>query len=167
MKYKSYAGIGTRKEIPSDVELLIYNVAIKLAQRGFILRSGGADGCDTIFENGADKVTGKKEIYTPDDANFKSDLIAKTYHPHWKNIKNSFVKKLISRNSYQILGGDLKTPCDFVICYTHDGVVRGEDTTIHSGGTGQAVRIASAHNIPVYNLGYDKHFSKWQKWVFG
>ena len=49
----------------------------------------------------------------------------------------------MARNTYQVLGLDLMSPVDFVICWTP----LGRD----DGGTGQAIRIANAHNIPVYN----------------
>lgn len=49
------------------------------------------------------------------------------------------------RNTYQVLGPDLKTHSEFVLCWTPSG--RGE------GGTGQAIRIARAYHIPVYDLG--------------
>lgn len=54
--------------------------------------------------------------------------------------------KLQARNSYQILGLDLNTPSNFVICWTKNG--KG------SGGTGQAIRIARAYNIPIFDAGY-------------
>lgn len=165
-KYKSYAGIGTRYNIPRDVELLIYNIGIYLARRGIVLRSGGAIGTDSIFEDGCDKANGKKEIYTIEDANFKSDLLVKNYHPMWNKIKNTYVKKLLSRNMYQIFGKDLKTPCNFVVCYTADGVFRAEDTTYDTGGTGTGIRAASMNNIPVYNLGFEKHYLKWHHVIF-
>lgn len=41
----------------------------------------------------------------------------------------------------------------WLFCYTKDGVERGDNTTINTGGTGQAIRIASSLNIPVVNLG--------------
>ena len=164
--YKSYAGIGTRKEIPRDVELLIYNIGIYLAKRGFVLRSGGAEGCDTYFENSCDKAGGKKEIYTINDANFKSDLIVKNYHPVWDKIQNTYARKLLSRNMFQIFGKDLKTPCNFVVCYTHDGVFRAKDTSIKTGGTGTAIRAANLNNIPIYNLKNEIHYSKWYRVIF-
>ena len=47
----------------------------------------------------------------------------------------------MARNSYQVLGKNLDTPCNFIICYHQN-----------SGGTMQAVRIAKHYQIPVYNL---------------
>lgn len=66
------------------------------------------------------------------------------YHPNWYALKPA-AKKLIARDAYQILGMDLNSPVDFVICYTAGGKV--------DGGTGQAIRIAMDHNIPVVNAG--------------
>ena len=43
-----------------------------------------------------------------------------------------------------MLGPKLDAPSDFVLCWTEDGEA--------SGGTGQAMRIAAAHGVPVYNL---------------
>jgi hypothetical protein len=71
------------------------------------------------------------------------DLVIK-YHP-----KPNFLKvgglNLMARNSLQILGKDLKTPTDIVICYTNMGTGKG--------GTGQALRIAQDNNIPIIDLG--------------
>jgi copper oxidase (laccase) domain-containing protein len=69
--------------------------------------------------------------------------IAARFHPAWDKLKPS-VKKLHGRNVYQVLGIDLATPSKFVVCWTKDGKA--------SGGTGQAMRIALAHCIPIFNL---------------
>jgi hypothetical protein len=52
---------------------------------------------------------------------------------------------MMARNCYQMLGLDLKTPVEFVICWTPQG--KG------AGGTGQALRIARDLKIPIYDLG--------------
>ena len=125
-----------------------------MAKRGYILRSGGADGSDTAFEIGCDRVNGKKEIYLPwknfngnkSNLIFDDDIeainIAKKYHPAYNGLSQG-AKRLISRDSYQVLGKDLKTPSKYIICYT-DG----------TGGTSQALRIAEdiQINIPIFNL---------------
>ena len=125
-----------------------------MAKRGYILRSGGADGSDTAFEIGCDRVNGKKEIYLPwknfncnkSNLIFDDDIeainIAKKYHPAYNGLSQG-AKRLIARDSYQVLGKDLKTPSKYIICYT-DG----------TGGTSQALRIAEdiQINIPIFNL---------------
>ena len=150
---KIYSGIGSR-EIPYDVEELMVMIGKFLALKGFTLRSGGADGSDISFETGCDLVNGNKEIYIPwmGFNKSKSNLyniteealeLTSNYHPYWKNLKLS-VRHIMARNAYQVLGFDLKTPTDFIVCWTKDGK--------DSGGTGQAIRIAKNYNIPIYNI---------------
>jgi hypothetical protein len=159
MKY--YAGIGSRKT-PENIMEFMKNIAAFLAKNDFILRSGGANGADSSFEFGSDQVNGKKEIFLPwkNFNNNNSNLfnvcensikIAEQFHPKFKYLKSP-AKKLISRNTYQILGHNLNSPSLFVICYTENGEI--------SGGTGQAIRIANHYNIPVFNLGNIKNINQ-------
>lgn len=46
MKY--YTGIGSR-QTPKDILKLMEDIAFKLAQKGYILRSGAAGGADTAW----------------------------------------------------------------------------------------------------------------------
>lgn len=152
-----YAGIGSRKT-PHEVLDFFEKVALFLGMRNFTLRSGGANGADKHFEDGCDKVNGEKEIYLP-WGNFegsKSNLIVKDdrsfdiaqqFHPYWNNLSQG-ARKLQARNTHQVLGFDLNTFSNFVICWTENG--KGQ------GGTGQAIRIANHYNIPVFDAGnYD------------
>jgi hypothetical protein len=165
MKY--YAGIGSR-ETPRDVCLYMTAIAKRLASLGYTCNSGGAIGADSAFESGArinrqiflpwDGFNGKNILNMNKFHNtwnylvppFNEDLVRK-YHPKPSTLSESGWK-LMSRNSYQVLGKDLNTPVDFVICWTKDGKA--------SGGTGQAIRIAQDRRIPIFNLknGY-KDFS--------
>ena len=120
-----------------------------------VLRSGGAEGADTAFEFGATLGQGRKEIYLPWknfngringellEPSLESYDLAKTFHPRFSYLSQGS-KKLIARDGHQVMGKDLMTPCDMVICWTKDGKA--------TGGTGQAIRIADAYDIPVYNL---------------
>lgn len=151
-----YAGIGARKT-PSDVCTKMRNAAKAMANLGFTLRSGGAEGADIAFEEGHDlgDVSGDhKEIFLPykgfrknDSPNFtvtrEARLVAKEFHPYWANL-GCLGRDFMGRNAYQILGLDLKTPCHFVLCWTPDGKA--------SGGTGQAIRHANSLEIPVLNF---------------
>lgn len=69
------------------------------------------------------------------------ELAIKYYHSKSMTPKTL---KYMTRNVMQILDSSLCNPVNFVVCYTKDGKV--------SGGTGQALRIAKDHNIPIYNL---------------
>ena len=151
---KSYAGIGSR-ETPSDILLLFEKAAMYLTSKNYILRSGGAKGADQAFESGCDKANGKKEIYLPWRgfegsksalivSNPKAFEIAEKFHPYWHNLKQG-AQKLQARNSHQVLGFDLNSPAQFILCWTKKG--KGQ------GGTGQALRIAEHYNIPVFDAG--------------
>lgn len=157
MKY--YAGIGSRTT-PQEVKLEIHAIALYLANQGWTLRSGGADGADLAFEYGAGD--GEKEIFLPWKGFNKNPSplyqipekafeISAPYHPDWKYLKEP-VRKLMARNAQQVLGKNLDTPVEFVICWAPDGCTRGENRTKATGGTGQAIAIASSRNIPVFNL---------------
>ena len=69
----------------------------------------------------------------------------------WDHLKHG-TKRLLSRNTHQVLGLDLKTKSDFVICWTPDGIEHWQHRTRNSGGTGQTVALASMLDIPVFNL---------------
>lgn len=163
-----YAGIGSRNT-PKEVLDVFESIGKYLALQGFVLRSGGADGADRAFERGCKKRHGDCEIYLPWAGfnNSRSNLIvrnekafeiAKHYHPYWDNLKDG-AKKLQARNSHQVLGADLKTPSEFIICYTKDG--KGE------GGTGQALRIAKDFGIPIFDAGAYETLSEFKKilWI--
>ncbi len=157
-RQRFYAGIGSR-ETPPDVLLLMTLTAKMLSAEGFTLRSGGAEGADTAFAQGAthaeifkvhlvNRVAPGQDLLSPIDENLwlKAREIAAALHPGWKGL-GAYAKDLHTRNSFQILGSDLATPSEFVVCWTPDGKA--------SGGTGQAIRLAVARSIPVYNL-HDK-----------
>lgn len=151
---KYYTGIGSRNT-PKEVLDLFEKVASFLANKGYILRSGGAKGADKSFEIGCDKINGEKEIYLPwyrfENSNSllivsdkKAFEIAEQFHPYWHNLSQG-ARKLQARNSHQVLGLDLNTPSKFILCWTKNG--KGQ------GGTGQAIRIAKQYNIPIFDAG--------------
>jgi hypothetical protein len=129
-------------------------IAGSLAQRGFILRSGGAEGADSAFEAGVPNHE-QKEIYLP-WRGFNRSIssrytpsvaalaMAETFHPAWGRCSPA-ARKLHARNCHQVLGANLDSPSLFLLCWTASGEPQG--------GTGQAMRIAIAHNIPIFNLG--------------
>lgn len=155
MKY--YSGVGSR-ETSTEILKLMQQIALDLSAANYVLRSGGADGADLAFESGASQ----KEIFLPWKGfnNNSSPLfyipdkafeISALHHPRWKQLREP-VKKLMARNAQQVLGKNLDSPVEFIILWTPDGCIKGEDRTQATGGTGQAISIASSLNIPVYNL---------------
>lgn len=156
-----YAGVGSQST-PESVCKVMKFIAQILCIGGYILNSGGAKGADSAFESGVPQDE-KKQIILPYKFFNKnpSQLYPETISPELIEIAESYVHKFhpnpfalmkkggfgfkaMKRNTFQVLGMDLKTPVDFVCCWTKDGKA--------SGGTGQAIRIARHHGIKVYNL---------------
>jgi hypothetical protein len=148
-----YAGIGSR-ETPEWAQKLMTELAKKLEARGFTLRSGGAKGADAAFEKG---VKSKKVIFPGGTkAGAKEHIIAREIHPRPQALDNSknpeFVWNLMARNTNQIFGENLDTPVDFVVAWTQDALEDHRSRTEKSGGTGQAIEMASRKGIPVFNM---------------
>lgn len=156
---KVYTGVGSRKA-PDKILKLAENIANKLSLIGYTLRSGGADGMDKAFEKGASK----KRIYYASDATLASMIIAEKFHPAWSSMK-SYGKMLHGRNSFQVLGDDLNTLSEFLICWTPDGCICHQDRSIKTGGTGTAISIANYFGVKVFNLKRDDHKKKIENWI--
>jgi len=157
-----YTGIGSRRT-PQDVLAKMRAFGTAFARQDFTLRSGGAPGADTAFEDGCDKGHGPKEIYLPWKG-FQNrvsewhtvteealDMAADFYGSGWQFLKRP-TRLLMARNIYQVLGYELDDPSDFVVCWTPDGSITRAERTKETGGTGQAIACASFHNIPIFNL---------------
>jgi hypothetical protein len=166
-----YAGIGSRTAPPSILELMIL-ASQRLGLKGWTVRSGRAIGADQAFEHGCDSVKGKKEIFlpwpgfpkeydysqpwlfgiiqerpTPEATVIVRHLLGQE---HWARLSDGG-RKLQSRNAHQVLGANLKTPVDLLICWAppvDNGQVKG--------GTNTAWRLAQEWNIPCYNLYHQK-----------
>ena len=166
MKY--YAGIGSR-ETPKDVCNKMTEIASLLEKQDFVLRSGGAEGADHAFEIGIsdplmmdiylpyinfNNKSGSKYIFisTFDHSNYKAAYESLKYHPRGFNMSHG-TKVMMIRNYFQACGLVNQSNSSFVICWTPKGA-NGYTikTTYDDGGSGQCIRIAAAHNIPVYNL---------------
>lgn len=159
-----YAGIGSRKT-PPDILLVMRVFARGMARKGWILRSGGADGADTAFHRGAgcDAIVylpwrgfakaGECGVVCPDlgDNWIAALRLASSVHPAWKLLSNG-ARALHARNCFQVLGTDLETPVSFVLCWTPGGEETGADCTKETGGTATAIRLADRHRIPIFNL---------------
>lgn len=160
MDYKYYTGVGSRTT-PRNILDLMINIARKLAIMKYVLRSGGAAGADTAFEQGAG---GLSNIFTANMATQEAMAIAAKYHPAWDRC-SVFARKLHGRNSFQVLGPNLCEPSNALICWTPDGCISHAERTINTGGTGTAISIANAYNVPIFNLQRADHLDVWIKWA--
>lgn len=172
---KYYAGIGSR-QTPLDILALMYFIAECLAQKGYICNSGSANGADTAFELGAKN---KGQYFLPWYSAFErnnskyqkvfnwtdcfivpsltltpraEDIVSKI-HPNWERLTRG-PRALHTRNVFQVLGKDLHSPVQFVLCYTSDGASIPSECNYNTGGTATAIKIANVQDkpIPVFNL---------------
>lgn len=167
MNKNIFAGIGSR-ETPFPIMRQMSDLSFYLTStRGWLLRSGGAPGADTAFEVGVPapytnystagkkyKIYDRKEIFLPwelfngnESKLFaitpKALKMAEEFHPAWNKL-TAQGKLLHARNSHQLFGRNMDKPVKCVVCWTPGG--KG------GGGTGQAIRIANAHGIPVFDM---------------
>jgi hypothetical protein len=157
---KAYAGIGARV-IDPDTTIEFIKIGRQLAQMNFALRSGGTEGSDLAFEQGAKDSNGEMEIFLPwtEFNHNKSSLIlpqiipdaiveiASTLYPRWYSANNA-AQRLHARNVQQILGKNLDEESAFVVCYTD----RSYTDPSAFGGTMFGIKLAERYNIPVYNF---------------
>ncbi len=145
-----YTGVGSRNT-PKDVLCEIKEIATKLEIYGYHCRTGNAFGADKAFRDGTLDKTQFLSVYTPDDCNEKALKMGARFHPGWQYLSD-FAKLLHARNGFQVLGPNLNDPSKLLVCWTPDGVEQGAKTSSKTGGTGQAIRIATAYKVPVFNL---------------
>lgn len=160
---KYYSGVGSRKTPADILERMKQAARVLRISHGYILRSGGAAGADTAFEQGAgDKV----QVFRPQHAKARPQAyeIAAKYHPVWSRL-SSYVRDLHARNVFQILGYNLDEPSKFLLCWTPDGCVSHKERSRQTGGTGTAISIASEYGVPVFNLKRPEHLSRVRKMI--
>ncbi len=150
-----YAGIGCT-ETPFDIQLLMYDIADFFGKK-YTLRSGGAAGADTAFYTGAKNNKRPFEIFYPKDCTEAAMELSAKFHPAWYRCKMSARLKH-GRNAMILLGKNLDTPVERVICWTPGGEV--------VGGTGQGLRIAEAYGIKSYNLYFEDIRKKFYELIY-
>jgi hypothetical protein len=166
---------------------------VGFARRGWVLRTGAAVGADQAFIAGALSVPGSRaEIFLPWPG-FESGClpdparpfwcvyhglglgrasvadtvaVARATHPAWDRLTRG-ARALHSRNVYQVLGDDLRSPVRGVVCWTADGAdgSPASPVTIDTGGTGTAIRLAAARGLPVLNLSRADHRARLAAWL--
>ncbi|HEV3282657.1 MAG TPA: hypothetical protein VG010_00505 [Solirubrobacteraceae bacterium] len=170
---RTYAGIGSRRT-PGAVLELIEGLASGMAGEEWVLRTGLSPGADQAFYRGALRGGGRVELYLPwpgfeaparlpgDSASVSvfeqpseaACELAARYHPDFELLPRA-QRLLLARDCHQVLGPDLTTPAELVVCWTADGSVDGG--SLHEDGTGQALRVAHDRGVPVRNLARPGH----------
>lgn len=148
-------GVGSRRT-PKSLQGEMTKIGDWVRERNYWIRSGHAEGADWAFEQGAQE---RCVAYVP-WKNFNQGLESSAvkivfetlpqevqrraldtilYHPNSQNLSAS-VRKIMARNAMQVLGTFLRTPSDAVVFWTL--------------GELQAVRIATAYEVPLINMAF-------------
>lgn len=173
-----YAGIGARKT-PSDVGTLMYLLAIKMAEDGWGLSSGGAvDGADARFFGGYKEYSRMRpydtshqcRIILPD---MRHKFLREPDNCNFRNVVQSFSNCFMREQALKEISAQHAnwTSCAgnyFGELHGRNAcVIEGFDLTtpvervvywaevrneIVKGGTGTAVRLAQSCGIPTMNL---------------
>lgn len=182
-----YTMIGSRST-PPDIKSLMVKFATKACEFNYCGRSGGSDGSDACLEQGVrnylqsceeSSTKPYMEIYLPwKDFNGRDSSeegyytlpwmnnhkeateIASEIHPAWERCKQG-AKKLHTRNVYQLLGQDLKTPSRFVICWAEP---KGKYGHV-KGGTATVVKLGIDNNVEIINLYHEEQRKRVEEWV--
>ena len=176
MSQFTYTGVGARNT-PDRILDIMEHMGYALAQRGYVLRSGGAEGADKAFEAGCDAAQGSKKVYIPwsgfnnyipngvsimtlDQGNRDGAIdIIKDVHPAFNRLSRGALA-LHARNVYQVTGIYLDSPSQFLLCYA---TVDNEGIPV--GGTRTAWVVARMFDIPCFNLSNDRDYERITKFL--
>jgi hypothetical protein len=152
----------------------IESLSERLARLGWVLRTGASPGADQAFYRGARHGGGRVELYLPWPG-FEEDSwrdarapevsvlaqpsrpayeLGAHFHPDWAQLEDS-ARDLLARDAHEVLGADLRSPVERVVCWTADGSLDG--TGAGADGTRQALRIAHHNQITVSNVARPAH----------
>ena len=166
--------VGSRR-VPASIADDQVVLGATLASHGWVLRSGAADGSDTNFLKNVPLT--HQEVFIPwsgfSDVGPAAHVgimkaapaaiqqratdLASAHHPGWARLSPA-VRFLMMRNACQVLGADLATPVDVVICWAPKPRWNAHGALCDvDGGTGLAVRLAHSQGIPVLLMGHPAH----------
>jgi hypothetical protein len=155
--YKPYAATGN-KEMPESFKPQVQRIGRNLEKAGYILRTGGMEGLEDVIEKSVTKLElhlpfkdfdGKQSKFT-----YTSDFVkgvAKMFHTSFDTLK-PVVQTFLAKNVRLVLGKEGKSPAMFLIVWTEDGTEKAIEKTFKTGNSGNAIAIADAIGIPVFNL---------------
>lgn len=177
MRY--FTVVGSRKTPAKEAEIL-RDFSERLLRAGWTGRSGLSGEADLALNRALDRYDGLAELYIPWDRfndythgaldgrviypkrlgnDAKASAMVAELHPVWASLSRG-AKALHTRNAYQVLGKDLATPSDVLMCWAlvnRAGQVQG--------GTATAYNLAVQHGVPVFNLAVPGQLAALDTWI--
>lgn len=171
----TFTGVGSRYGAPLSAQNTATVITKWLCEHGFLLRTGDAVGMDQVFREAAQEncrfyapfgrynpIVGAVTI-PPNNPNYiEARKITANTHPGWRFL-SPHEKELHIRSVFQVLGDDLQSKSLFLLCWTPDGAETKPSRK--TGGTGQAIRLAIANDIPVFNIAADGFEGRFKSFV--
>lgn len=173
--------IGSRYDCTPEQLDTLYRLSLKILEMGLTGRSGCAPGADhqltraslnfrsltcelylpwQDFEGFKDGHLRGNCLFTPAFVNWDAAKdMASEIHPAWKYLSGG-TKMLHTRNCYQILGIDLATPSEAVLC-----CAPVDKRGCIQGGTATGVALARKNNVPVFNIAIDGAVDEFEAWL--
>lgn len=154
--------------IPIDMLERMREIGMLLATRGYTIRSSETDKIERAFSEGVDSVNGYKDIWMPKSILKHGNTntiqqrhidVVKSVHPSY-SLLNIELKTTFSRVAGQILGTDVSSRVDFIVCYSRIDLKKSIHVNYGSGVVEVAAAIASTYKIPLYNLFVEKDIEK-------
>ena len=171
--------VGSRTT-PADQATLLRVYSERLLRHGWTGRSGLSGDADMALNRALNHYPGLAELYIPwpsfngfNHGDLEGRVIYPTrlgnapealamvseLHPAW-GILSRGAKSLHVRNAYQVLGQNLTTPSDVLICWAN---VNRKGSV--QGGTATAYNLAVKHNIPAFNLAVKGQQDALEEWL--
>lgn len=174
-----YAGVGSR-DTPDHIGVIMTNLAREMELCHWKLRSGGATGADTFFEDGVEHVNNREIFIHKEYAHGRRHSLANNVynaqrytdwpvamqmaseiHSKWHMCSDD-AKGLHARNIYQVLGPGMnpKTYSSLLVCWAIPDIHGTPE-----GGTRTAWRVAEMYGIPRFNLAVRADRDRIEQWL--
>lgn len=173
LPYSAMANVGIDQE---TIDALI-QIAIKLSEKGFTLRTG-ADGKQGELFNplgyALRQVSSKCEMYLPwkgfnneadgiASKDIAKDMLAEL-KPATATLPNA-VRAILSNYTHVLTGKMLNSHTKFFLTWTEDGVESIGDITPKTGNMATPILICSRLNIPVFNVRNPESVERLQRFI--
>lgn len=136
----------------------------RMAELGWVLRTGGCPGVDRAFTAGASQQGGASEIYLPwkgygghvglvcgPDEYQRAMQIAQKAVDNWSTLTEG-QRLLKACIVLELLGSNLRMPSRVLVCWSPDGCESAAATTRRTGDAALAIHVAEQSRIPVVNI---------------
>lgn len=182
----TWAGVGTRDDITPEIHSLMVWIGESLAVMGGVLCTGDAPGSDTFFWEGyklgrkqgmppaqiyyTRKKNQRDSVHSPKEGFHELESYPGTMHIAQDiafDARGSFEGlfpsgiALHTRNAFQVLGEDLKSPRRFTVFFAKPVGKKG----LVKGGTNTAVQISRKNKIPTINLWEPEQVEGFTNWI--